>query len=122
MTKKPDRRADGPSAYRIMWLVVMFDLPVASRREMRLATQFRNSLLELGFTRKQFSVYLRHCESLDKAQRLADAVGRCLVENGSVSILFLTDRQFGMTRNYFGPVRTRNEKEEKDAQGQLFLF
>ena len=116
------KRPDGVSPYSIMWLVVMFDLPVGNQREQRLATQFRNSLLELGFFRKQFSVYLRHCESMEKARRLADAVGQALVENGQVSIMFLTDRQYGMTKNYFGKVRKRSEKQEKDACGQLFLF
>ncbi len=105
-----------------MWVVVMFDLPVGSKVEMRRATAFRNTLLELGFVRKQFSVYLRHCESLEKAQRLATQVGHCLVDNGSVSIMFLTDRQYGMTRNYMGKVKKRNEKQELEAQGQLFLF
>lgn len=100
----------------------MFDLPVATKKEMKLATQFRNSLLELGFVRKQFSVYLRHCENMDKAQHIAEGVGRCLVENGKVTVMFLTDRQYGMTRNYFGQVKKRNEKQEMDARGQLFLF
>lgn len=121
MGKKRIRR-DRPSAYAIMWLVVMFDLPVGTKAEMRRATAFRNSLLELGFTRKQFSVYLRHCESLEKAQRIADEVGHCLVENGSVSVMFFTDRQYGMTRNYMGKTKKRNEKQELDAGGQLFLF
>ena len=116
------KRPEGVSPYSVMWLVVMFDLPVGNAREQRLATRFRNSLLELGFFRKQFSVYLRHCENSDKARRLADAVGQALVENGQVSIMFLTDRQNGMTKNYFGKVRKRNEKQEKDACGQLFLF
>lgn len=100
----------------------MFDLPVGTKREMILATQFCNSLLERGFVRKQFSAYLRHCENMDKAQRIAESVGHCLVEIEEVTVLFLTDRQYGMTRNYFGNVKKRNEKQEMDARGQLFLF
>lgn len=116
------KKPDGPNAYTIVWIVVMFDLPVGTKKEMKLATQFRNSLLELGFVRKQFSVYLRHCENMDKAQLIAEGVGQCLVENGEVTVMFLTDRQYGMTRNYFGKVKKRNEKQEMDARGQLFLF
>lgn len=116
------KKPDAPTAYSVMWVVVMFDLPVGGKAEMRRAARFRNSLLELGFTRKQFSVYLRHCASMEKAQRIAAQVGRCLVENGSVSVMFITDRQYGMTRNYFGSVKKRNEKHELDAGGQLFLF
>ena len=116
------RIPDGPNAYSIVWIVVMFDLPVTTKKEMKLAAQFRNSLLELGFVRKQFSVYLRHCESMDKAQHIAEGVGRCLMENGEVTVMFLTDRQYGMTRNYFGKVKKPHEKQEMDARGQLFLF
>lgn len=111
-----------PSAYTIMWILVMFDLPVTSKIEMRKATKFRNSLLELGFIRKQFSVYIRHCEDMVAAQLLADKVGYCLNCEGSVSVMFFTDRQFGLTKNYVGKVKQRNEQQKLKAQGQLFLF
>ncbi len=105
-----------------MWVLVMFDLPVGSKVEMRRATRFRNSLLKLGFVRKQFSVYMRHCESMEKAQRIAKQVGHCLVENGVVSVMFVTDRQYGLTKNFFGQTRKRNASQELKDKGQLFLF
>ena len=43
------------SSYKIMWLVVVFDLPVGSKTERRRATGFRNMLIEEGFMMKQFS-------------------------------------------------------------------
>lgn len=45
------KKPDAPTAYSVMWVVVMFDLPVGGKAEMRRAARFRNSLLELGFTR-----------------------------------------------------------------------
>ncbi|MDE7469345.1 MAG: CRISPR-associated endonuclease Cas2, partial [Desulfovibrionaceae bacterium] len=47
------------SGYRIMWILVMFDLPTVTREEQKRATEFRNSLLELGFQMMQYSVYIR---------------------------------------------------------------
>ena len=47
------------SGYRMMWLYVMFDLPVGTKAERRAATRFRQSLLDDGFEMAQFSVYLR---------------------------------------------------------------
>ena len=47
------------SGYRLMWLVVMFDLPVIEREERKAATAFRNDLLDMGFEMSQFSVYVR---------------------------------------------------------------
>ena len=36
-----------------MWVVVMFDLPVVEKAERKAATDFRNSLLDLGFEMAQ---------------------------------------------------------------------
>ena len=44
------------SGYRLMWVVVMFDLPVIEKAERKAATAFRNSLLDMGFAMSQFSV------------------------------------------------------------------
>ena len=37
------------SGYRLMWVVVMFDLPVVEKAERKAATEFRNGLLDAGF-------------------------------------------------------------------------
>lgn len=77
-----------PTEYTIMWILVMFDLPVLTKTQMRKATQFRNNLLELGFIRKQFSVYLRPCENMAAAERMAEKVGLCLFGGGRSFRLF----------------------------------
>lgn len=111
-----------PTAYDIMWLMVMFDLPVHTKKQMRLATQFRNSLLSLGFSRKQFSVYMRHCENMEAAKRLAQKVGICLLDDGEVSVMYITDRQYGLTQNFYGKNPRKNEQIKHKECGQLFLF
>ena len=116
------KRRHKPSHYELMWLVVMFDLPVSSKAEMKRATLFRNSLLELGFSRKQFSVYMRHGESFENAQAMAQKVRHCLVPNGFVSVMFITDRQYGMTENYFGEAKEEHEAKKLENSKQLFLF
>ena len=39
------------------WLIVIFDLPVTTKKERRLATKFRNDLLDEGYLMLQYSVY-----------------------------------------------------------------
>ena len=51
------------SGYRIMWIMVMFDLPVITPSERKAANQFRLKLLDMGFLRCQLSVYMRFCTS-----------------------------------------------------------
>ena len=50
-----------------MWVLVMFDLPVDTDEAVKAANGFRNALLDLGFERCQYSVYLRFVEGRDQA-------------------------------------------------------
>ena len=50
-----------------MWLVVLFDLPVGTKKERKAATKFRQHLLDLGFEMSQFSVYFRFCAGKEQA-------------------------------------------------------
>ena len=101
-----------------MWLVVIFDLPVGSQAERRRATGFRNMLIEEGFFMKQFSVYLRACPNRPVSDALADRIGRLVPSEGDVSIMYFTDKQYGMTRNFSG--RVTRETEKKPDQFTLF--
>lgn len=49
------------TGYRLMWVMVIFDLPVQTKAQRRAATKFRNFLLDEGFSMSQFSVYMRFC-------------------------------------------------------------
>ena len=52
------------SEYRIMWILVFFDLPTETKKEKKAYTDFRKSLIKDGFTMFQFSIYVRHCLSV----------------------------------------------------------
>ncbi len=106
------------SSYKIMWLVVVFDLPVGTKTERRSATGFRNMLIDEGFIMKQFSVYLRACPNRPGADALAHRIGKRAPSEGDVSIMFFTDKQYGMTQNYSG--RSLKETEKKPTQFTLF--
>ena len=101
-----------------MWLVVCFDLPVGEKEERRDATRFRHRLLEEGFMMKQWSVYLRYFTTRAQAESAADRIGLQVPPMGTVSMMFITDKQFGMVRNYEGRVRAQTEKKPD----QLALF
>ena len=83
------------SEYRIMWILVFFDLPADTKRERKAAAKFRKQLLEDGFTMFQFSIYLRHCPSAENADVHIRRVKGMLPEFGKVGIIRITDKQFG---------------------------
>jgi CRISPR-associated protein Cas2 len=82
------------SGYRLMWMIVMFDLPVVEKAERRAATEFRNTLLDLGFEMSQFSVYMRFCTSGAQVDTYCKRVEEALPQGGKVNILQFTDRQY----------------------------
>ncbi len=87
------------SGYRLMWMMVLFDLPVTTAQERKKASKFRKFLLDNGFEMSQFSVYLRFCGSRDKMQSMVKKLDEEAPLKGKVSILFFTDKQFGSVIN-----------------------
>ncbi|WP_372773493.1 CRISPR-associated endonuclease Cas2 [Mangrovibacterium sp.] len=90
------------NAYHIMWLFVFFDLPVTSKKERRQAARFRKDLMKDGFSMMQFSVYIRHCASKESADVHLKRVNDFVPEKGQVSILSVTDKQYGNITNFWG--------------------
>lgn len=90
------------NAYRIMWTLVMYDLPTETKKERKVAARFRKELLKDGFSMFQFSMYLRHCSSSENAEVHKKRVKRILPEKGKVGILQITDKQFGQMEIFFG--------------------
>ena len=106
------------NAYRNMWLVVFFDLPVMSKKERKIATRFRKNLLKDGYTMMQYSVYMRHCASKESADVHIRRIRTFLPPKGVVSILRITDKQYGEMITYSGT----KEKPQAPPPRQLELF
>lgn len=111
-------RPCGPSPYRIMWLFVMFDLPVGTKKERKQATGFRNNLLDLGFEMSQFSVYLKYCPSNEKTESLEAKIQSHLPFGGKVDILAITDKQFSNMKRFYA--KKRQKKDDNPIQIRLF--
>ena len=101
---------DRLNAYRIMWTLVMYDLPTETKKERKTASQFRKQLLNDGFSMFQFSMYLRHSASSENADVHKNRVKRNLPTHGKIGILQITDKQFGQIEIFYGtkPVETPN--------------
>ena len=90
------------SKYRVMWILVFFDLPTETKTDRKRATGFRKALIDDGFTMFQFSIYIRHCASAANAEVHIKGVQSFLPQFGKVGILCITDKQFGDLHLYFG--------------------
>lgn len=106
------------SGYRLMWIFVMFDLPVGTKAEMRAATKFREYLLDEGFEKSQFSVYARFCNGKEQYEAYLRRIEANLPDRGDIHILTFTDRQYETIVRFAGQRRRRPRKNPD----QLALF
>ncbi len=106
------------SEYRIMWVLVFFDLPTETKKDRKVYTDFRNKLLKDGFTMFQFSIYLRHCASVENAEVHIKRIKKELPAKGHIGILCITDKQFGNMELFYG----KEEKAVSTPYQQLELF
>jgi len=104
--------------YRIMWILVLFDLPTETKKERKAYTEFRKKLLKDGFSMFQFSIYIRHCPSRENADVHIKRVKNNLPEHGDVGIICITDKQFGQIEIF----HSRKETKPTQPCQQLELF
>lgn len=94
-----------PWGWRSMWVIAMFDLPTDTPKARKAYAHFRKALLRDGFTMMQYSVYIRHCASIENAKIHVTRIGRCVPSAGEVRFLTITDKQFGRIETYVGKMR-----------------
>lgn len=111
-------KAERLNAYRIMWVLVFFDLPTETKTERKLAAGFRKQMLKDGFTMFQFSIYMRHCPSRENAEVHMKRVKSFLPNKGHIGIMCITDKQFGDMEIFFCAKKT----EPISGPMQLELF
>ncbi len=107
-----------PWGWRSMWVIAMFDLPTDTPKARKAYARFRKSLIEDGFTMMQYSVYARHCASIENAEVHARRMGALVPSAGEVRFLTITDKQFGRIEIYVGKKR----KETQPSPAQLEFF
>ncbi len=109
------------SAFRIMWLVVMFDVPTRTKKDRKRYRWLFRYLDKEGYMRLQYSVYAKVFNSLQSAnfgkKRLKEFL-RINIKKGNVRMLLLTDAQFGKMEIVVG----EQSKPEEIAQPSLFDF
>lgn len=106
------------SGYRIMWMLVMFDLPVMSKAERRAATTFRNFLLDQGFEMSQYSVYLRFSSGKEQVETHLKRIRDNLPRRGKIHVVTITDKQYESIVSFDG----RKREPEWKTPDQLVLL
>ena len=106
------------NAYHIMWVFVFFDLPTETKKNRKVAARFRKDLEKDGFSMMQFSVYVRHCPSKENMDVHIKRVQLFMPPAGQVSIMSITDKQYGNILNFQG--KTQHSLQTGPQQLELF--
>lgn len=109
---------DRLNAYRIMWVLVMFDMPTETKTDRKSYALFRKRIISDGFQMFQFSMYIRHCPSRENAEVHIKRVKNILPAKGHIGVLTITDKQFGAMEIFRG----REEVAKGPIVQQLELF
>lgn len=104
------------SEWRAMWMVVMFDLPVITKKQKTDYRHFHEFLIDDGFTMMQYSVYGRHCATREKADAHLQRVRRSTPPQGEVRVLRVTEAQFARMAIFRDRVPTRAESVPKQLE------
>lgn len=81
------------SGYRMMWMMVMFDLPTLDRVDRKKANRFRLFLKDNGFEMSQLSVYFKFIGLRENSKKVIKLIKKN-TPPGKVTMLFFTDKQF----------------------------
>ncbi|MDC7067981.1 CRISPR-associated endonuclease Cas2 [Corynebacterium pseudodiphtheriticum] len=101
-----------------MWCVVMFDLPVKTKKQTREANRFRNHLLDLGFCRSQLSVYVQYFPLASRIAKTVKEIKTNLPDGGEVRIVSVTDNQWAKAIRF----SKHQEAEVEEKPTQLLIF
>lgn len=102
-----------------MRLLIFFDLPVTTKKERTIATQFRNYLIKDGFYMVQFSVYSRICNTMESAQLHETRIKKQVPDNGSVRSMIVTEKQYASMNILVGVPKP---KEKNVSVMQMSFF
>ena len=90
-----------------MRLMVFFDLPTVSVKDVREYRRFRKFLVKNGFIMTQYSVYTKLVLNSGQAKSVLELLNRNVPKKGLVQCLQVTERQFAAITYLAGKAQTK---------------
>lgn len=102
-----------------MWVIAVYDCPMTTHEARKAYTEFRKNLLRENFVQLQNSLYVRHFPTKLTADACIHRLKTGIPKAASVAFFIVTDKQYAMTREYFGTNETQKRPDEPQ-QIQIF--
>ena len=107
---------------RMGWMLALFDLPVTTKKQRKVAHQFRKFLLDDGYMMLQFSVYMRFCPSWERMNKHAQRLKIGAPSGGNIRVFFLTEKQWGKSISIVSKDYVEQHNGSEPEQLELSLF
>lgn len=95
-------------SYKIMRLMVLFDMPVQTDDQKREYRHFRDFIMDDGFNMLQYSIYVRYCTNDSDATKHIERITKKKPKYGNVRIIKVTENQFASM------IMIQGEKDEQE--------
>lgn len=109
----------GINGWRVMWIICVYDCPMTDAEARHDYGVFHKRLLQENFVQLQNSLYVHHFPTLAIAEATIIRLRRDIPKGSQVAFFLVTDKQYGMTREFFGATPTR---KKPDPPQQIELF
>lgn len=80
--------------YDFMRVILLFDLPMVTKKERRVYSDFRKYLIKNGYLMMQFSVYCKIFNNRDAANNHILILKKNLPSQGQIRIMIVTETQY----------------------------
>ena len=102
-----------------MWVICVYDCPMTDAEARHDYGVFRKLLLQENFVQLQNSLYVHHFPTLAVGEATITRLRKHIPTGAQVAFFIVTDKQYGMTREFFGSQPTR---KKPGLQEQVELF
>ena len=96
--------------YKFMRMILFFDLPMNTNKEIRIYTQFRKHLIKSGFTMLQYSVYCKVFNNVESAKSYSKILKKNIPSKGQIRIMIITEKQYNDIEIIIGGKSRQEEK------------
>lgn len=92
-----------------MRLIIFFDLPMKSKKEIRIYAHFRKWLVENGYIMMQYSIYSKIFNNRDACVKHIDILKRYVPKQGQIRIMMITEKQYSKIEIIVGGKSSQEE-------------
>lgn len=103
--------------YNFMRLILLFDLPMVSKKEIRIYNKFRKHLIKNGYIMMQFSVYCKLFANREAAIKHIDMLKRMVPKEGQIRLMLVTEKQYSKIEVIVGG----KSNQEKKINSESFI-